>query len=550
MSSMFGRGGPCEGTAAHTTPQCAAGATARAEQQRVSVRRPISLLKCSPAIILIMLALLNIGRTTDPDLWGDICFGQAILSSRHLLLHDTYSYTAAGYPWRNHKWLSQILMALLYNNLGIIGLKLWRLVCTSGTLLFMILGLAETGASPTVQLCALVSVPVALGSADLRPQLFTFLLFAATLALLARDTYRSSAPLWLALPIMALWSNLHGGFVMGLAMLAVYATTCAVRDSMAGLGLGRSLRLILITAASALVTLATPHPGIAWDAAIHTLRNPLIGKMIEEWQPLASLLQEGRHVSYGHLVFALCALGLTAALPILLLLTPQGQDLPLVAIAAMMIGAVFVAVRNLPLAAMACAVPIARHAELALRDHIKAEAQESYGGSPPIRSAWWYILVAVGLLSLTLKGRIFSNRLIMDQPYPSGAIAFMQRHNLRGNVFNAYNWGEYLIWHVAPASKVSVDGRAESLYPNHVLEDAVIFYYDLPGAAEVLRSYPHDFVLIPPNSRAHVLMEKMAEWKLIYSDQDCVLYARSDSPAAKLSGIPVIGAAAPSQYFP
>ena len=34
--------------------------------------------------------------------------------------------------------------------------------------------------------------------------------------MLARDNYRRPARLWLIVPMMALWGNLHGGFIIGI----------------------------------------------------------------------------------------------------------------------------------------------------------------------------------------------------------------------------------------------------------------------------------------------------------------------------------------------
>ena len=135
-------------------------------------------------------------------------------------------------------------------------------------------------------------------------------------------------------------------------------------------------------------------------------------------------------------------------------------------------------------------------------------------------------------------------------PYPSGAVAFMKRYGLRGNLLNQFGWGEYLIWHMSPSSKVFIDGRYDTVYPLEVIQDFLAFDANLPGAGRVLRSYPHDFVLISPKLMAYRLMRKSAGWKLIYEDPDCALFARTDSAAAKLPGVPVRSAAPLPQYFP
>ena len=131
-------------------------------------------------------------------------------------------------------------MAASYNTFGVVGLKLWKFACVAATMLLVAMGLAETGASPTVQLNTFTVVAVAtMPQMEFRPQLFTFLLVAAMLALLARHNYRGAAPLWLLIPMMALWANLHGGFIVGIAILALYTAVAAIDDLINGAGFRR-----------------------------------------------------------------------------------------------------------------------------------------------------------------------------------------------------------------------------------------------------------------------------------------------------------------------
>jgi hypothetical protein len=78
-------------------------------QEEVSTRRPpISLFKYSPAVILVMIVFVNTGRTTDPDFWAHIRYGQALLKAKHVIVRDPYSYSAAGHEWRDHESLIKI----------------------------------------------------------------------------------------------------------------------------------------------------------------------------------------------------------------------------------------------------------------------------------------------------------------------------------------------------------------------------------------------------------------------------------------------------------
>ena len=524
-----------------------------------------SLLHYSPALVLILIAIADAGRVTDPDLWGHIRFGHAVLAGHRLVLHDPYSYTAPGHLWRNHEWLTEIVMALVYNALGVVGLKLWKFACTTATIVLLSLGTAETGATPGIQLNTLLVAAVALmPQMEFRPQIFTFALFAAMLLLLARHNYRGSAPLWLAIPIMALWANLHGGFIMGLFALGLYTGVVALQDMIGGSGLTRATRLAIITVAAALATLLTPYGIDTWYAVIHALRNPVTRNAVTDWQPLIFAITTQWHAAHSGVIFYLCGLGLMAAFATSYAAVPRGGDLPMAAIAATMCAAAFIAMRNLPLAVIACVGPISRHMSILSNGSLPFRSSGASRGSPgatddiasdedarPARSGTnQWIVAALAVVVVAYTG-LFSSRLREDIRYPAGAAAFMKNHHLYGNVLGDFGWGEYLIWHCAPQSKVFLDGRYDTVYPFKIIDDYIVFRFDYrDGAAKILDAYPHDFVLIPPGFEAYEVTLKSARWKLIYRDQDSALFARADSLAARIPNIPVSGAAPKESYFP
>ena len=90
------------------------------------------------------------------------------------------------------------------------------------------------------------------------------------------------------------------------------------------------------------------------------------------------------------------------------------------------------------------------------------------------------------------------------------------------------------------------------VYPPRVMQDYLAFYWVLPGADRVLRTYDHDFILIPPDEKAYNLVVRAADWELIYEEKaKSALFARGDSHAAsQLPGFPVTGKEPSVQYFP
>src|SRR5271157_3773928 len=101
------------------------------------------------------------------------------------------------------------------------------------------------------------------------------------------------------------------------------------------------------------------------------------------------------------------------------------------------------------------------------------------------------------------------------------------------------------MWHMGPESKVFIDGRWELVYPHDIMAQFIRFDEGKPGAGAVLDRYPHDFVLIPPASRAYRVVISDSKWKLVYRDPVAVLFARSSSPIALSLNDPVIGSRLP-----
>ena len=111
-----------------------------------------------------------------------------------------------------------------------------------------------------------------------------------------------------------------------------------------------------------------------------------------------------------------------------------------------------------------------------------------------------------------------------------------------------FGWGEYLIFHLAPESRVFIDSRYDMVYPQKVLADYFDFFFVRPRAAAVLSAYPHDFVLLRVASPGYGFMMAQPGWRIVYRDKIAALFARADSPAAHLKGIPIEGRPGPNLF--
>lgn len=515
--------------------------------------RARSLLRSAPGVVLLAIALADAMRSADTDLWAHIYFGRMILEHHQFLFHAPFSYACppGSRNWIVHDWLGNVLMALVYGAAGVVGLKLAKLACVAAVMVLLSAGEAETRARLEVQaiilsVAAIAVVPLM----EFRTFLADDICLAALMAMLARESYGHGGRLWLAVPIFALWANLHGGFFVGLAVLSLYTAVRGAQDLTQSRGPRRAVRLAVLTSAAALATLITPYGLRDWVVIVGVLHNPFTLAYVPEFHSMFARIVDLHRQQVPLFTFVL-ALTIMGALFVSFALTPRVDDLALFAVAALLTAAALYAERNTALAVIACCIPLCRHANL-LVDRLRGNQSASTPELPLLAWPPLQILLAVSAAGLAIHTGLLSERLPISRVKPVGAVAFMRRHALHGNILSAFAWADYLIWHnnAGRSSKIFIESLFEAYYPERVQEDYLAFEEGSPRAAAVLNSYPHDFVLFPTQSAPSRFMTTRSGWKLIYSDPVSSLFARSDSPAAHIVGVPELSQTAPPSFFP
>jgi hypothetical protein len=512
----------------------------------------VSLFRYSPALVVFAVVIADARQLSDPDMWGHVLWGRELLAHGALPRGNPYSYSAPGYPWLRHEWLSEVVMGATFNLFGPLGLKLLKFACTGGTVCFMVLAMSETAAPAFVQVpILLIAALMLLPAMQFRPTLFDFLSLSAIVALLSRHNWRGSAPLWLAIPIIAIWSNLHGGFFVGIVVIGVYGVTTLLADMLAGNGPRRGFGIIAITAVAAASTLCTfliPPARDTWYTLIESIMNPMTHYSIEDWKPLLAALRAapGGSVAQKYFVVVLVFFG---AAVLSVILKPRGGDAPLVAVGALLVASAFAAERNIPIAAITISPVFANHLGLLVR---RREAPAAWDANAREVSRAGRLVMEVLITLVAIAFARFDGVLtpgINANGNPVRAVEFMKSHRLEGNVLAQYGWGQYVIWHGAPGMKVFIDSRYDLAYPPAVVWDWLKLANNLDGASHTIAAYPHDFVLLDKDSPGIKVMDSQRDWRLIYSDGTARLYAPANSPAAHLDGVPFAGATGPV-FFP
>lgn len=254
------------------------------------------------AVALPVLASLLASLQTV-DLAYHLRAGGEILDTGRISTVDTYTFTAAGQPWHNQQWLASVVLTSVFEATGWSGLVVFRALLV-GVLFGLVFDACRRGSSTrTSALLTLAAFALAAPTLALRPQLFGMVLFAGLLWLIARRVDRPGW-LWLAVPLAALWANLHGSFFLGPLVVAL----AALEDALEPGRRARAARTLAQAGAAAAATVLNPVGVAVWGYALGIATNPVVTSRISEWQPTTPFSPEG---AAFYLSVALVAVWLT-----------------------------------------------------------------------------------------------------------------------------------------------------------------------------------------------------------------------------------------------
>jgi hypothetical protein len=322
---------------------------------------------------------------------------------------------------------------------------------------------------------------------------------------------------WWALPPLALlWSNCHGGFLLGWVVLLAYcAETLPLRPS--ATWPRDSRRLWLVTACAIAASGINPNGFGVVSTVFAYRRSPMTANLIE-WQ--APKLW-GPPYGFDILLYA-------AAL-VLVLSWRRVRPAHWILFAAFA-GASLTAFRNTPLIGFLAPVLIAAYFPF----RVKVPAALAW--APPI-------LAAAGVATGFAQGRFLQLR-VAAWTIPVGAADYLLEHHVTGPMFNTYEQGGYLIWRVWPQERVFIDGRSlsETVYRdyNRILFNAGSYADQVAGPREeLLNRYGVQVVVMNTMDYVSGALYPLAialanpistEWELVYDDSQAVVFLRRPPP--------------------
>jgi hypothetical protein len=486
----------------------------------------------------------------DPDIWWHLKTGQWMLEHGQLPSEDPFSYTSSAdlspsiQRSLRSQWLGQVLLYAAYDLGGYPGLNFLKAFFVIFPFVLVYLFSVRRRCSPVAAVLimspALLTILTTSVLSFERPQAFSFSLIILLLLVMEQLRRRPKKWTWalVLFLLLALWVNVHGGFILGVVLTAVYGAGLLAewgvykdkeaKRTLAYLG-GGGLALLVV----ALVAMPQIY-GYFYGFVLGTVKN-LLGIGVEsagirgnilEYRSLWSAYRDFGYLSplfiIVFMVFTLVALAMKY-------LRERKVDFPEVLVVSVIVlfgvsysrGSLFALV-VLPLFLAVAA----------------GRLKKPEGWMFPAACLVLSFIVGFSAWKSTpwqLRPLAIQRDGWVDREFPSGAVEFIRAHEIQGPMFNKLEWGGYLIWRLYPEYKVFIDGR--------MLDNRVTWsYLAVQGARgqwkSTLETFGVNFMLFelvnqkvgfPPPILLQFLAEETEEWKPVFIQYNSVLFLR-DTP--------------------
>jgi hypothetical protein len=499
------------------------------------------------AAFLMPLVFLFCGMHGAQTLLGDGDTGWHLRTGEWILAHgrvpdrDIFSFTRSGQPWFAWEWLWDVLFGWLHLHGGMAAVVLASSLVLALTfaLLFRV---ARRSADALVALA--LTLVAAAGSAGhwlARPHLVTMLFTVIFYSILDRSggpAVPGSGPrrrLWLLPPLMVLWTNLHGGFFVGILVIVAYGAgefAVLVRETGADErreALQRGRGYLLTAAGCVVATLINPY-GYRLHAHIFAyLADGFYRGNIMEFQSLNFQSGQARYFEI------LLAAGAAAALVHL----RRGRLVwPL--LFAVWAHLALYSARNIEIFVLLAAAPAAEMVSEGLR---KAPAMRLAGwlrrgmhGLADFTQEWnafdggprWHAVSAAAILALAAL--VYAPRppsacraAYDPKTFPVAAAGQLEKAGLYGGIFTEDLWGGYLVYREYPRGRVFIDGRSD-FYGAEFAGKYIKAMGAQAGWERYLSRYSVETVLLPPDAPLAGALKQSSAWHLVYDDGVALIF--------------------------
>ncbi|MDA8105311.1 MAG: tetratricopeptide repeat protein [Nitrospiraceae bacterium] len=407
----------------------------------------------------------------DYDFWFHAATGKYIVSHGHPPDKDPFSFTS-GLPENKNllpRWehfvlgqyvLSQPIFYEVFDHAGPEGMIVLRSLLLVLTLAIVYRRMVRSGASFPVSVIFLFLLFVVLSIASgERPVLFSFFFMSLLVSLLEDFKDGSGKKILWIVPVMLVWANMHGGFIIGDITLIVYMTGEGIKMLRDRSSLTKKEGKIFFITTGAAVLVSSINPS-GWGAFIVSFfpNYKILFENTQEWQSPSYFLMNKIWDYSNFRVYDYAVL--LVAFPIILAARNRKLDLNHVMLLS---GMAIMGARSLRLLlfyAIVFTMLMAKEFDIVAQGLIKTRRAHLFAkkGASGIGLVlpMLILLLVLGMMKDATVGFGVATRTTV----PKGAADFIETNRIEGNMLNDCSYGGYLIWRLYPWKQNFVDTRS------------------------------------------------------------------------------------------
>lgn len=482
-------------------------------------------------LFFVVLLLLLLCAVNDPDVFWHLKTGEWIWQHKTLPDKDPFSFTVDAHLYEDSRrpyailkgyWLSQLAIYGLYNIFGLYGIVLFRCLIYTGLIFLLYFWMRREGVNHIIALFFLIPpLLIVYDYGGERPNTLSYLI-ALIFFYILNEYVAAGKRGGLFLPVlMFLWPLLHGGFLVGEVIIGLYLIVKIYRLFKREISFktdGYKIATLIISAA---VPFVHENARNAPLLLLEAFGSSYAQAIAESTSPLVHF-KMGDYSSFALIVLLICF--------IVVVIRKFSLEHFFSAIFTLAIS--LTAVRYTPFFVLLITPLVAPFWNERPTFNIYKKENKIFR----------YSMYAMVFLSIFIMGQSgFRHTIFLKGPiselYPDAAVAFIKAAKPRGNVFNYYGWGGYLIYRLYPEKKVFIDGRGLSfpVFDKYaaVIDGSLKISRDgTPTWRSVLDGYKIEMVLVPvydkTDGRLIMLNKRLIddpEWSLIFmGDKDNALF--------------------------
>ena len=459
----------------------------------------------------------------DADTGYHIRAGEYILKTFSAPSHDIFSFLSPPPKWTAHEWLSEVVMALLHRAFGLTGVVLFFIFLISVTypLLFRMLRTCRGNIIADILIITIVIASSALHWLA-RPHIFSMVIMVGWYQILELFQKGSRNYLYMLPPLMILWVNLHGGFVAGFLLLAIYFICNGIKIGFsAGEGKeqvkGKARFLGYTILACLLVSLINPYGYQILTFPFGLVSNRVLMDHVMEF------LSPDFHqaMPFKYLLFLMITI---------LAVSREKLDIIEISLLLIFLNMALYSVRYIPLFCIVAAPILAKQAGFVLDQKegsrfptFQYKSENIAKIDSLVKGYPWVVVALILVTGFTATGRLEFH--FDPKKKPVDAVDFLRKENVTGNMFNRDEFGDYLIYAAYPQYHVFIDGRLD-MYGTEKFKEYLKVANIGPGWEKVLEKYNIGWIFYDANSVLSRFLYEKNGWRLIYADNVANIFVK------------------------